>query len=439
MAFDRYGTFTGGIDLPDEKHATQGLPTMPLALPATLRVPLAPDGRHAAIPIVQPGQRVAAGERIATADGGVDIFAPVAATVAGHCQVKVACWDRWESSPSLELKDLAGPWQPTPYSDVFDWQAATVDELYHRLLDGQIIMHRRRPEPLAHFLERARRKGIRTLIANVMENQPYVSADHRVLVEQGRSVLAALAMIGRVLDAHEIILAVDHRCTGLYADLQSSAERLHIKPVALSHKYPTGADPMLVKILTRREMPIGGSVMDVGSAVIDTATLLAIYRWVVGGQRCLGRVVTVAGERAGVQGNYYVPFGAACMDLPQATGAVIHGGPMVALPCDAQTVVSPATDAVLAIATPPFEAPAVCIRCGWCTDHCPARLNVSALNDAFELGQVELAQKLGVEASMECGVCSYVCPARLPLSQRVKQLKRLIESRRQAAGAEERP
>ena len=99
---------------------------------------------------------------------------------------------------------------------------------------------------------------------------------------------------------------------------------------------------------------------------------------------------------------------------------------MVGLQCDADSVVTPSTSAVLAIEVSHPAAPSPCIRCGWCRDHCPARLNVADLNDAFELGLIDRARKAGAMACVECGICSYVCPARLPLSQRTKKLKRVI-------------
>jgi len=110
----------------------------------------------------------------------------------------------------------------------------------------------------------------------------------------------------------------------------------------------------------------------------------------------------------------------------QAGQPVIHNGPMVGIRCGGQAVVSPATDAVLALESAVPASPSPCIRCSWCTDHCPARLNVAALNDAFEVCDLSLAHRLAAQACVECGVCSYVCPARLPLSQRARQLKRIL-------------
>ena len=107
--------------------------------------------------------------------------------------------------------------------------------------------------------------------------------------------------------------------------------------------------------------------------------------------------------------------------------------------CDARAVVTPATPAVLSLEAADMPLPGPCLRCGWCTDHCPARLNVTALNDAFELSLVDRARLGGALACVECGVCSYICPARLPLTQRVKQLKRRIVALRRAPAGSTKP
>ncbi|MFP3938390.1 MAG: 4Fe-4S dicluster domain-containing protein, partial [Phycisphaerae bacterium] len=295
---------------------------------------------------------------------------------------------------------------------------------------GGLALHRRRPTPLNRWLEKARRHNCRTLIANAMEGQSYVTSDHRLLVEHGAEVSRGLAILGRAIEADEILLAVDRRRTDDYRDLVGPARMYDIKRIALPHKYPIGADNVLAKVLLRREPPPGAGPISVGAAVVDVATCLAVYRWVACEAPPRGRVVTISGERATEHGNFYVPFGTEWTELPVvAEPPVIHGGPMMGRQCEPQVIVSPSTIALLAIRTTDNTAPpSPCIRCGWCTDHCPARLNVAALNDDYELALVDHARKMNVAACVDCGVCTYVCPARLPLSQRVRELKRAVRS-----------
>ncbi|MDY6914495.1 MAG: 4Fe-4S dicluster domain-containing protein [Planctomycetota bacterium] len=429
MISRRYGTFAGGIELPDEKQATLDKPIRRCDQPSRLRIPLAPAGGAEALPIVQPGQTVVAGEKIAVAAGagGLDIFTGLGGRVAAIAMADLVTQQGLRTSQAIELTDLSAGGELQPASPVFDWQTADGEELLARLGDGGLVTHRRPSEPLTRWIKAAREKNCRVLIANVMENSPHVTADHRLLIEHGGQVIEGLAILAGVIGVEEVFFVADQRRTDDYRRLIGPARAFGINRIALPHKYPIGADAILVKVLTRREVAPGSGVMDVQAAVIDAATCFAVYRWAVCGVRPVGRVVTVAGERAERPGNFYVPFGAGCMELVgSAERSVIHGGPMTGLVCSAETVVGPATNMLLAIEPPTASLPAPCIRCGWCSDHCPARLNVAMLNDAFELGLLDRAHKNGVLACVECGVCSYVCPARLPLGQRVKQLKQTI-------------
>ena len=432
MAFRRYGSFTGGIDLPDEKQATLAAPIGEWLIPERLAVPLAPCGA-AAEPVVSVGGRVAAGELLARAgaESAVDIYAPLSGTVRALTTVRVASRDRFIESPAVELVDLAEPAggddEKLPAEGSFDWATAGAEDLLRRIAGGALTTYRRRPTPLALWIGRARSRSCRTVIANVLEQEPYVSSNHRLLAQHGEEVVEGLAIVARAIGADRVVLAADRRWLQHYEGSVDAAERLGIWRIALPHKYPMGAETILTKVLVRRETPPGGSTLEVGSAVIGASACVAAYRWVVGGLRPRGRVVTLAGPRAAKPANRWAPFGADCLALADAAGArVIHGGPMTGIVCPPEAVVTPATDAVLAFdpADPPPPSP--CIRCGWCTDHCPARLNVAALNDTFELSLLEEARRQGATACVECGVCSYVCPARLPLTQRVKQLKQRI-------------
>ena len=441
MAFRKYGTFTGGIELPDEKARTLNRLITACDRPDRLLVPLAPCGGMPAEPIVEPGQRVGAGRVIARgADRrGLDVFAPLTGKIGKRRRVYLALGDQMVETPAIEIVAPAEPRLPAEMKETFAWKSQSPRELRTRIAQSELPTFRRRPVPLVDWTRRAHTRGCRTLVANVMENAPYVTADHRLLVEHGREVLIGMVILARAIQAPELILAVDRRRTDQYRALAETASEYDIARVALPHKYPTGADPMLVKILTRKEVPIGKGPTDIGVAVIDAATCLAVYHAVACGRPATGRVVTVSGPLAAQPRNCWVPFGTDCNWLANPGGrsehthavgsaeeVVLHGHPMVGLRCPPLSVVGASTASVVAVAAaaPPQSTP--CIRCGWCTDHCPARLNVSALNDAYELKRIDEARRAGVLACVGCGVCTYICPARLPLAQRVRQLSRIV-------------
>jgi electron transport complex protein RnfC len=437
-----YGTFTGGIDLPDQKSATLNRSITPAPRPSRLLVPLGPCGGPTAKPLVAPGQAVEAGQMLARAAGGdaVDVFAPLAGKVASLDAVAaVAGPYGFLANAAIELTDLGECPAPASPATHENWIDCPTDALMQQLRQGGLTTHRRPVEPLATWLNKAAATRCDVLIANAVEGQPYVTADHRLLTEHGADVVAGLVILARVLGITKVLLAVDYRRTGSYQSLAQAAHSWDVATIALPHKYPIGADAVLVHLLARRQVPPGGTATDVAAAVIDPASCCAVFRWIVYKQRATHRVVTVAGEQAGRHENFWTPLGYPCAELarrtdPSEAGAarapsasvvepIIHGGPMVGLRCHAMAVVTPATNALLAIDEAPQASPTTCIRCGWCTDHCPARLNVAILNDDFELSRVNHARRLRVAACVECGVCSYVCPARLPLTERVKQLK----------------
>ncbi len=426
-----YGTFVGGINLPDEKGRTAGEPIRPADALQRLLIPLAACGGGSAKPIVHPGQAVSAGELLARADddSGVDVFAPLAGKVSSMSTALVAGGNGFFRCPAIELGELSSPRPIRSVEATIQWRGLSDDALRAELGIGGLTTHEPAAEPLGLWVDRVREKGCSVLIANAVEGQPYVTSEHRLLCECGSDVMRGLAILGRAIGCGKVILAVDRRRTGDYAQLVGPARLYNIQRIALPEKYPTGAPSILVKVLTRREVPPGGHTTDVGAAVVDAATCFAAYRWIACRQPQTHRVVTVAGERFEQARNVWAPLGASCDEIAGHWDApLIHGGPMVGSVTPSGAVVSPATSALLAIDTPKRSTPAPCIRCGWCTDLCPARLNVAALNDAFELGLINQAGKAGTLACVECGVCTYVCPAKLPLAQRVRQLKRAISS-----------
>ena len=427
MLFRRYGTFSGGIDLPDEKDGLLDQPIVPAPRCSRLLVPLAPCVGVAARPLVSSGQCVHQGQKIAEApDGrGVDVFAPLSGRVKDIGIAFMAGEEGFASCPAIELADLKDS-QPPTVETPLDWHSLEPARLEERLARGGLTTQRLPVRPLAAWLARARACRCDTLIANVVEGQPYVTSDHRLLTEHGPEVVEGLAIIGRVMGNPRMVLAVDERRTGHYRHVIGSAGNHDVHCIAISHKYPAGADIVLASLLTRRTAPQGGDTMDAGVAVVNAAACHAVWQWVARGQAPTHRVVTVAGDGVSHRGNYWTPSGASCATLAGAGDHLVHGGPMTGLRCVADTVVGPATDVVLRIEPDVSAASSPCIRCGWCVDHCPARLNVSALNHDFELGQVRHSARAGAMRCVECGVCGYVCPARLPLSWRVRQLKNAL-------------
>ncbi len=434
MSKPRFGTFTGGIDLPDAKDSTIDSAIAPVGRLIRLRVPLAPVNGPPGRPIVRIGQHVSRSERLgeATSADQVDVFAPLSGRVAGFCEVSVPSHPTgWRRCHAVELTDLDSPAGIEPLAENYDWLAADENSIRLRIAEGGLTTFCQPAVPLSGYIDLAREAKVDTLIVNVMENTPFITSDHRLLAERGLEVVRGLAILARAVGAAEAILAVDHRRTDAYRRTISPARRYGISSIALAHKYPIGAESMLIKVLTRRRVPPGATGLAVGVAVTDAATCHAAYRWAACSELPTARVVTVAGPRISSPANMLVPFGADVSEVLDLAGAegegdCIYGSAMTGRQVVAGVVTGPSANALLAMGSEQQPTPTPCIRCGWCSGNCPARLNVSALNDDFELGRTAAARRHGAMACIECAICSYVCPARLPLMRRVGLLKQAI-------------
>ena len=385
----------------------------------TLRVPCYPSAR----PAVAVGQRVEAQQMIAAAEGpnGLDIFAPLDGTVAAIGQADLVDDGRMLTVEAVELTDLSEPEALETRDETFDWRAADPRNLLDRLSDGAVPTFGPVIEPLTAWLARARKGPCEIIIANVMANEPYLSADHRLLVEFGPGVVFGLEILRRATGVPRAAVAVDHRRTGDYRACAEAAGDMGIDCVSLTHKYPIGDDRLLTRVLTGRATPIGGRTTEVGVALVDASTCLAAYRWVACGGRPTHRVVALAA--AGRPRNVWTPLGAPSGKLAGGTGELICGGAMTGCACDAPVVVTPGTRALIRLDTAALGRPRACVRCAWCTEGCPARLDVAALNEAYELGRFDAPACRAAGRCIGCGICSYVCPSCLPLTARVGRLR----------------
>lgn len=421
MKLRRHGTFAGGIDLPRTGPDARAEPVGTSNSLSRLAVPY-PNGAE---PTVAVGQRVRAGDELAEAsgDGLAGVFAPLDGTVAAFCEVSLAAENGPVTVGAVELTDLSDPDAISGDDEVFDWRRADDTALRDRLDDGALPTFANCAEPLAAWTARARKARCEIVIANVMDNEPYLSADHRLLADHGGQVVFGLEILRRAVGAATAAVAADRRRTADYRKSARAATDLGVRQVALMHKYPVGNDRILTKVLTGRETPADGHTTDVGAAVTDAATCMAAYRWVATGLRATHRVVALAGDRGERPRNVWAPFGALCTELASPAARLIHGGLMTGQLCRERTVVTASTRALIRMSPQPMLRPQACVRCGWCIECCPARLNVAALNDAFELGLLDAPCAGAARACLGCGICSYLCPSRLPLAARVQQLK----------------
>ena len=438
--------FHGGIYLPSEKDQTLNAPVQAMADPKFLIVPMCQHHGTPAEPCVQPGEVVLQGQPIgkAQADDSAAVHSPVSGKVCELSSVRLA--DGGRSLAAVIESDGRNQWIE-PVNVPRDPADVTAENFAERFAAWGLVLMRPHGMPLHRRLAIARAAGVDTVVVNAMESEPYLTADHRLAVEQTLLVALGLAHICRLVGAAAGIVAVDHR----RLDEAKLLDRLLIEhgqehglelgAVCVDHRYPQGHELMLLKTLFNEEVAVrltdgaGELACDrAGVCVLPVGTVAAAADAMLFNRPVTHRVVTISGDAVGKPNNLLVPVGTriadalALCDVSPMIDRMIVGGPMtgIAQPDD-QTVLTKQTAGVVLFTAAMVHQPGPCIRCGWCVEDCPVRINPAVLADLAESGQWRRGARLHAETCIECNTCSYVCPSRLPLMDRIRKLKRAME------------
>ncbi|AKH19474.1 electron transport complex subunit RsxC [Sedimenticola thiotaurini] len=444
--FRRTPTFRHGVHPMEHKEQTAHLAIRRLPFAPTIYVPLAQHIGAPALALVKPGQEVVRGEPIAEAGGFVSV--PMHAPVTGIVR-----------SVDHLVPTAAGPKTPAIVIDTYE--ASTQEVLYGREQDLSTLSREALIEAVkasgmvglggAAFPSHVKLlppegKVIDTLIINGCECEPYLTCDHRVMLEQTDRLIAGIRTIMRATGAKRAIIGVeDNKLDAVQAIREKLPEDGVISCEAVETKYPQGAEKMLISSLLKREVPSGGLPVDIGVAVYNVGTLAQLGELIPHSQGLIERVVTVSGPGVGKPGNYLVPIGTPLsflMDQVKSSSdanEVIVGGPMMGMTVASLSV--PITKGVSGVVV--FEQAAEdqrerpvhpCIKCGACLDACPINLNPSMLGQLASVRHYEtMESEYHLNDCFECGCCSYVCPSNIPLTQYFRIAKSVNREARAAA------
>lgn len=280
-----------------------------------------------------------------------------------------------------------------------------------------------------------------TLIINGAECEPYITSDHRILLEQTQDVIDGIKILIKILGVQNGKLAIEEN----KADVFPVVEKLlpqdgSIQLCRLKTKYPQGAEKQLIYAITHREVPSGKLPADAGCAVFNVDTAAAIARKFKTGMNDIRRIVTVSGSAIASPKNLEVRVGTPIGQVIEAAGGfredpnkILMGGPMMGVAqFDLTAPIFKGTNAILAFCEDEAKGAKVpsCIRCGRCVDACPMRLMPTYLYLYQQKGNLEACEKYDALDCIECGACTYVCPGKLPLVQGIRSAKQQILSAR---------
>ena len=429
----------GGVHPKDDfKARTSGKSLARMAPPAQVAVLMAQHIGASATPVVQRGDKVKKGQLVGEARGFIsaNVHAPFSGVVKAVEPRIFSVTGALVEAVIIE-SDGEGAWaeglnQP---QRVESMDAAQMRSLVHECgvvgLGGATFPSHVKLSPPAG-------SPISDVIINGAECEPYVTVDHRLMLERTDQIIDGLKLIMRVVDCETGWVAIErNKPDAIEAFEQALRGEPNIRVAPLSVRYPQGAEQQLITAITGREVPSGGGLpADVACLVHNVATTLAIRDAIRLRRPLIERAVTITGDGIENAGNFIELIGTNVADLLERQGVrpganqVILGGPMMGI---AQGTVDlplvKGNNAIIVRRDVEAPLPRACIRCGRCVEACPLGLLPAELSITCEAGDWEAARRLDILECKECGCCAYVCPARRRIVQLIKQGK--VELRRQ--------
>ncbi len=434
--------FPGGIHPNDEKGLTAHLPIEDAPVPERVFLPLSQHIGAPAEPVVKVGDEVRIGDKVAEARGFVS--ANVHSSVTGVVRAIGPYPNAMgRLSPAIEIETTNdSPFQPDKNRE--DVLSLPPQTLIPFIREAGIVGMGGATFPTHVKLSPPEDKPIRSLIINGVECEPYLTADHRLMLEHPAEILEGIIYIRHILRARVIYLAIEANKPDAIRVMKEMVGERRINVVSVPKRYPQGAEKQLIKTLINKKVPAGGGLpMDVGAVVQNVGTSFAIYEAIRWGKPLIERVVTVTGRGVQTPKNLRVRLGTPVKDILELCGGwkttpgkLILGGPMMGVSqYDERVPVTKGTSGILLM--PREEVgeyhPHTCVRCGHCVTVCPMGLLPNFLGIFSEHARFEDAERYHLLDCIECGSCTYICPAKRPLVQMIRYAKGEVLRRKKKA------
>ncbi len=419
--------FRHGIHPPEEKALTSHLPIRRMPYPDELVLPLRQHAGKPAKLCVKVGDHVERGDKVGEADGFMSV--PIHASAAGTV-VDVGWWPHPDGSmaESVRIKvDRFAAQVPRPRL-VPHWEGLTTQQVVKAVQEAGVVGLGGAAFPTHVKLAPPKDNPVHTLIINGAECEPYLTSDHRTMVEYPERVHFGIRVMMRAMGVQKCVIGVElNKPDAIEALRRTVPKDLDVTILPLTVKYPQGAEKMLIHAVTGVEVPSGKLPVTVGVVVQNVGSVSAIAEVFETGLPLIERIVTVSGHGLQKPANLIVPVGTKLRDLlahcdgvtPDAVEVII-GGPMMGQAlADLDAPVIKGTTGVVVLEKGETREAAVypCIHCGRCLDACPVFLNPSLLGDFARKQQYEQMVDQHLADCMLCGSCAYVCPSNIPLSQ----------------------
>ncbi len=429
-------TFHGGIHPGDHKEATNKKEIVNLTPPSELIFPLSQHIGAPSKPCVNIGDTVCMGQKIAEADGFVS--ANIHSSVSGKVKaIEKRLHPNGLPTMSIVIENDGLDTEAAPiegYGE--DYEKKSPKEIINIIKEAGIVGMGGATFPTHVKLSVPDEAKIDYVIINGAECEPYLTSDHRAMLETPNEIIGGLLVLMHIFGLKDGYIGVENNKTDAIAVLEKEAalvkdKNIHI--VTLKTKYPQGAEKQLINAVCGRKMAPGTLPWQVGCIVNNIDTCASTYRAVVKGTPLTTRIVTLGGSALKNPMNYKVRIGTPFSYVVEQSGGlsepaekVLMGGPMMGLSVPNMDVpVIKGTSGILAL--PAKEAKldkeSPCIRCAKCVYVCPMSLQPNLLDSAARLHDIDKLKKLNVTDCIECGSCAFVCPSKRRQVQQIKIAK----------------
>ncbi len=431
-------TFKGGVHPKYMKQLTNSKPILAVKAGREVVIPLQQHIGKICDPLVKKGDYVKIGQKI----GDVDAFvsSPVHASVSGTV---IAVEPRLTNTGNKVMSVvIENDFQDIVCEDINimgDYELMSHDEIVDAIHKAGIVGMGGAGFPMHIKVNPPEDKVINYIILNGAECEPYLSSDHRTMLEHTDEMIYGINVLLKLSGAKKAYIAIeDNKSDAIDVLLKKGLPR-HIEVVPLETKYPQGSEKHLIKAVTGIEVPHGELPADVGVIVNNIDTCVSLYNALVKNEPTIRRRVTVSGKAVVNPGVYEVPIGVTFREVFEAAGGfkeepekIIMGGPMMGMAQVSLDIpVIKTTSGILAFTKKECAAAKEehCLRCGKCIDVCPMHLMPNAIAAASDRDDMEKAEKLCAGDCIECGSCSYTCPSHRFLVERIRLAKTEVIAR----------
>jgi electron transport complex protein RnfC len=420
-------TFSIGGIHPRDHKISAGKAIEDFPIPAVAYISMAQHLGAPAEPVVSKGDYVKVGQLIGKSSGFIS--AHIHASVSGTVKSVELYPDHLGNKAMTVVIEVQGDeWvEEVNQSPEVDANISlSGQEIIKKVADGGVVGLGGATFPTHVKLSPPPGKKATCLILNGAECEPFLTADHRIMLEHGREVLIGAQLMMRALDVQKGYIGIEENKPDAIRHLKELTKSFpQIEIVSLKKRYPQGGEKQLIDAVVKRQVPSMGLPVDVGVVVQNVATALSVYQAVQKNRPLIDKVITITGNSLKEQKNYRVRIGTplaelinAVGELPDQVAKMVLGGPMMGQPvAHPEAPVVKGCSSILFLnekeTKRPPEGP--CIRCAKCVEVCPLGLEPFLL---YKLGKSNLVEELEqnrIFDCMECACCMYGCPARIPL------------------------